>query len=72
MHFYFSFLQVSCIPTKEFYTEMCSNWNASQFCGLVNSSVASKDRFDFTVGFDIFQDINVRHFMYNFAVFVRI
>lgn len=56
--------QVSCIPTKEFYTEMCSNWNASQFCGLVNSSVASKDRFDFTVGFDIFQDINLNKCIY--------
>ncbi|XP_053994328.1 major facilitator superfamily domain-containing protein 6 [Hylaeus volcanicus] len=49
--------QVSCKATKEIYTEMCLNWKASKFCKAANSShIANSDTFDFTLGFDVFDD----------------
>ncbi|XP_012138010.1 sugar baby transporter isoform X2 [Megachile rotundata] len=64
--------QVSCKATEEIYTQMCLHWQALKFCNITNSSISDTDRFDFTVEFDIFHDLNldkcvyIHHFMAKF------
>ncbi|XP_043248743.1 major facilitator superfamily domain-containing protein 6 isoform X2 [Colletes gigas] len=57
--------EMSCKGTKEVYTEMCSNWEASQFCNLAHSNLTKdSDTFDFTLGFDVFHDDNFEKCIY--------
>ncbi|KOC63116.1 Major facilitator superfamily domain-containing protein 6 [Habropoda laboriosa] len=57
--------QVSCKASQDMYTEICSNWKASQFCDLANSSIISDtDKFDFILTFDKFHDLYIEKCMY--------
>ena len=49
---------------------MCLYWKVPQFCELVNStSILNNDTFNFTIIFDMFDDLDVRYFTYNFLYF---
>ncbi|XP_015607648.1 major facilitator superfamily domain-containing protein 6 isoform X2 [Cephus cinctus] len=53
----YSNCQLSCNITNNTYNESCSKPNATQFCQLIRTNVIEGTTFNFTVGFNMYQNL---------------
>ncbi|KAG7189793.1 hypothetical protein KM043_017454 [Ampulex compressa] len=54
--------QLTCEASKEALTQLCFNWNETEFCNTdKTSTVSGTDTFEFTAGFDVYKDLSVHN-----------